>query len=169
MTAHGGEEKTLRILREDIPAERSLITGGPLIDEALALWFRWHDEAGELPDWSVFRPFDYPHLLTNVSVCKQINEQYLCILVGEGILSLRPVKARGRFIHDVLPAEIANDVTTRFTRALDDKSPNYYEKAMQANPLHDFLRHCCLNLPFRCTRDGHDRILTLFEFKTAGD
>ena len=168
-TERESSKSKLEILRENIPVERSLITGSALIDEAIALWFAWSKDADGLPDWSAFRPFDHPRLLTNVSVCKRIGEHYRCILVGEGILQWMPTSVQGRFIHEVFPPENGRDVTTRFTRALEDELPNYVEKALADNPEHDFGRYCTLNLPFGCARDGHDRILTFFDFKEKAD
>lgn len=160
-------EKTSNTLREIIPIERPLITGGRIVDEALALWFRWHDEANGVPDWAAFQPFDHPQLLTHVSLCQRIGSRYRCILIGEIARNWLPVKIAGQFIDDVMSVSNAADLAMRFDRALEDGLPNYVEKTMSRNPSNDFVRYRAAHLPFGCSHDTHARMLTLFDFETS--
>lgn len=159
--------ETPLVLREVMPVERSLNTGGALVDAAIALWFRWHDDQGGLPDWSCFHPFEHPQLLTNVSVTKRVGKDYLCVLVGEAVRNWLPPKIQGQYIHIAIPAENAADVIRRSDRALEDGLPNYVEKTMSWNPGHEFVRYRALYLPFICARDDAARILTVFDFETS--
>ena len=156
-----------KILREILPVRQPLSTGGTLVDEALGLWFRWQSEAGGLPDWSVFKPFEHPQLLTHVSVSKRVAGQYLCVLVGEAPKQWLPPKIQGKFIHEAIPTQNAHDVIMRFDRALEDGLPNYVEKTMAWRRGYEYVRYRALHLPFACARDGCSRLLTVFDFETT--
>jgi len=153
-----------------------LRTGGKFVDEAIALWFGWYDDAGGLPDWSAFRPFDHPQLLTHVSVTKRIDGRYAYVLLGESVRRWLPSqtdgvqpKVKGKFLDEVVPESVARDVTMRSDRAYDDEAPNYVERTMSWNPGHDFVRYRALILPFECARDGDPRMLKIFDFETELD
>lgn len=164
-TSTDASQPPLHVLREIIPIEGSLSTGGSHIDEAISLWFGWHDDEEGLPDWSAFKPFEHPKLLTHISVFRRIDEHYFFVLVGEAVRNWLPSKIQGGLIHEAIPAVNADDVITRSNRALEDRLPNYVEKTMAWHPGHEFARYRALYLPFLCYRDGNDRILTVFDFE----
>ena len=169
-------ESAPQILREVIPVERSLRTGGEFVDQAIELWFGWYDDARGLPDWSSFKPFEHPQLLSHVSVTRRIEGRYAYVLLGDSVQRWVPSKddglsskVKGKFLDEVVPDFVARDVTTRCNRAYDDEAPNYVEKRMGWNPGHNFVRYRALILPFKCTRDGDPRILKIFDFETKFD
>lgn len=166
-------ESSSTVLREIFPVERCLRTGGRFVDQAIELWFGWYDDAGGLPDWSAFQPFEHPQLLTHVSVTKRVGARYAYVLLGESVQRWVPTQKDGRsskvkdkFLDEVVPPPVARDVTMRSDRAYEDKAPSYLEKTMGWNPGHDFVRYRALILPFECARDGDPRILKIFDFET---
>ena len=93
------------IIREVFPVERSLRTGGKFVDQAIELWFGWYDAARGLPDWSAFKPFEHPQLLTHVSVTRRIGGRYAYVLLGESVKRWTPpqddgssTKVQGKFL-----------------------------------------------------------------------
>lgn len=153
------------VLAELVPIDQVLTTGGSHVDEALSLWFGWRDASDGLPDWSLFKPFEHPHLLAHLILCKRIDTLYFSVVVGGAVQNWLPPKIQGNLLHDAMPEVNANDVQKRCNRALDDKLPNYVEKTMVWNPKHDFLRYRALYLPFKSSRDGNHRILIVFDFE----
>lgn len=160
-----GGRKTPYLLREVMPAGRSVNEVGSRVEAILATWFGWSDDSGGLPDWSVFKPFAHKHLLPHVAVCKHIDGDYRCVLMGDEVQNWMVRKVQGELIQDAFPVENAGDVVMRFDRALADKLPNYTEKTMAWNEGRDFVRYRNLHMPFSCARDGQDRILSVFEFE----
>lgn len=155
-----------RILREELPVEPSLVTGGTNVDSALSLWFGWRDDAGGIPDWSVFSPTNHPELLTNVALCEKLGERYRCVLIGEVARQWLPTKIAGSFIDEAMPTSNAVDLAMRFDRAFEDGLPNYVEKTMAGNPEHQSVLYRALYLPFASRDDGNARTLTVFDFET---
>ncbi len=144
---------------------RDDLIGSTLLDQAAALWWSWWDVSGDVPDWSVFKPFENPRLLPNIMVYERIGERFRCSIVGETVGSRLPVKVANSFIDETLPDDVAGDVSARLVRSLGTGVPNFVEKMMAWRLGRDLSSYRSLQLPFKGEGGDATRAISIINFR----
>lgn len=154
------------VLREVMALQKSPVAEDSPVKQATDLWFDLCNTAGGIPDFSTFQPFKHPKLLPHLSLFERIGNRYRCNLIGESARYSLPAKIARRFLDEILPEEIAEDITARFDRAHADGLPNYVERRMNWSSEHDFMHYRVLNTPFVCSKNDSRRIMSVIDFET---
>lgn len=153
-------------LREIMPMERPIDIDDAPFKQAIDLWFTLYDASGSVPDFAAFEPFKHPRLLPHLSLFERVGDRYRCNLIGEKARNSLPTKIAKRFVDEILPPLIAEDITARFERAHEDGMPNYVERRMAWTSDHDLMHYQILNTPFFCSKNQTRRIMSVIDFET---
>jgi len=154
------------VLREIMPLTHPLDSSDTPVKQATDLWFSLFEDAGGIPDFAAFEPFKHPQLLPHLSLFERVGTRYRCNLIGETARNSLPTKIAKRFLDEILPPLIAEDITARFDRTHEDGLPNYVERRMTWTPDHDFMYYQVLNTPFFCSKNQRRRIMSVIDFET---
>jgi len=166
MAADGGYgELPPDIVCEDYTMVRGDLTGSTLLDEALATWWLWHDAAGAMPAWPVFKPFEHPRLLPNIMVFEAVGQRFRCSIVGETVVRRWPFKVANRFIDEVMPVACLEERTGWLTRTLSGGVPTFADKAEAWRVDDELIGYRALQLPFAGEAGKNPRVISLLDFR----
>lgn len=153
-----------RLLHEVKALNRTDIIGIDLLDQMFARWWSWRAQAGQMPYWSEFKPFEHPRLLPNIMVFEWVGMRFRCSIVGENVVARLPYKMAHRFIDDVLSPERVIETNARLCRALGTGVPNLVARQMACAAGDNPTVYRALQLPFAAEQGKNPRILSVIDF-----